>query len=173
LIVSSARRRVRAVDATAPLIYSPIPGTSRLSVGGRALALLIAITCLAILVTAALLTPSPTGEGTHQNMGFQSCQFLRTTNVPCPTCGMTTSTSWFARGNWLASFYVQPMGFLFALFTAATFWGALYIAISGRPSYRLLRHLPMRHALLWLMAFAIAAWGWKIFIRLKGIDGWQ
>src|SRR4051812_18290656 len=98
-----------------PLIYSPAPGSARLAMGPRLLALLIALSCLGVLVTAALLTPSPSGTGTHQRMGFQSCQFLRTTNVPCPTCGYTTAATWFAHGNWLASFYVQPMGFLFAL----------------------------------------------------------
>ena len=40
---------------------------------------------------------------------------------------MTTSFAWFVRGNWLASFYVQPMGFVLALGTGALFWASLFI----------------------------------------------
>jgi len=127
---------------------------------------------LTMLVEAARLPPARSGVGTHTEAGFYQCAFLARTNIPCPTCGMTTSTAWFVRGHFLASLYVQPMGFVIALLAAATFWASLYIAISGRPAYRLLNRLPSQKLLLALMSFAIAAWAWKIFIHLRGIDGW-
>src|SRR2546430_199836 len=145
-------------EGAVPLIYSPAPETARLGWQGRLVALAIASACLATLVIAAVLKPSPQGLGTHTAMGFQNCQFLERTGIPCPSCGMTTSTSWFVRGNWLASFYVQPMGFVIALGLAATFWGTLYIAATGRPSHRLLRFLPAKGLLIGLMGFGIAAW---------------
>ncbi|CAN5567563.1 hypothetical protein BH10PLA1_BH10PLA1_09750 [soil metagenome] len=86
---------------------------------------------------------------------------------------MTTSFAWFVRGNFLASFYVQPMGFVLAVAAAMTIWGALYIAVSGRPVYVLLDFIPLRYTLLPALLFGVAAWGWKIFIHLHGIDGWK
>ena len=85
--------------------------------------------CLAILLLAAYLRPSPSGMGTHQQgLGLPACNFLRTTGLPCPSCGMTTSFAWFAKGNLLASAYVQPMGTILALLAAACVWGGFYIA---------------------------------------------
>jgi hypothetical protein len=75
------------------------------------------------------LQPSPSGVGSHQGLGMQRCQLLDRSGVPCPSCGMTTSFSWFARGNVAASFYVQPMGMLMALSAACCVWGGLYVAI--------------------------------------------
>jgi len=88
---------------------------------------------------------------------------------------MTTSFAWFARGNLAASFYIQPMGMVLATLTAATFWIAMYIALTGKPLHRMLRFLPQpaRTVVIPLLAFAILAWGWKIFIHLNGMDGWK
>jgi hypothetical protein len=86
---------------------------------------------------------------------------------------MTTSFSWFARGNIVASLYVQPMGTVLAVLVAATFWGAAYIAISGKPAHGLVQRIPARYYLWYLPAFALAAWGWKMWIHLHGIDGWN
>lgn len=143
-----------------------------LSIWGRLLALAIALACLTVLIIAARLQPSPTGVGSHREMGLQSCQLLDRTGLPCPSCGMTTSFTWFVRGNLPASFYIQPMGMLTALAAACTVWIGAYIAFTGRPVYRLLLQLPARAWLIGLLSFGIAAWGWKIFIHLNGMDGW-
>jgi hypothetical protein len=86
---------------------------------------------------------------------------------------MTTSFAYFSRGNLLASLYVQPMGMVLAALTVAAFWTSLYIALTGRPALRLLQLIPAGYYFLPLMFFGIAAWGWKIFIHLHGIDGWR
>jgi hypothetical protein len=138
----------------------------------RLLAAAVALSCAVVLIIAARLVPSPTGVGTHTAMGLVRCEFLARTGIPCPSCGMTTSFSHFAHGNILASIYVQPMGAALALLTAAGFWVSLYIAITGKPALRLMRLIPARYYLLPLMFLAVAAWGWKIFIHLHGIDGW-
>ena len=145
---------------------------TRLRIPPRWLALLICLGCGSVLVVAAYLTPSRSGVATHTALGFNNCALLTLTKVPCPTCGMTTATSWFVRGHFLASLYTQPMGFVFALLTATTFWVSLYIAVTGRPSHRLLSRLPIQRVLLAFLAFAIAAWAWKIFIHLNSLDGW-
>src|SRR5688500_12705332 len=155
-----------------PPIYSRISAPPPLAWWGRALALGISLGCLAMLVVGALLRPDSTGISTHTAMGFLPCQFERRTGLPCPSCGFTTSVSHFARGNPIASLYVQPMGFVIAVSAAAAVWIGAYIAISGRPVHRLMTFVPARAWLLVLLFFAVGGWGWKIFIRLTGRDGW-
>jgi hypothetical protein len=118
----------RIVTTVEHAIASPAAPAGRLGGWARLLALGISLAALGMLATAATLPPSPSGVGTHQKLGFAECQFLQLSRLPCPTCGMTTSAAWFVRGNWLASFYVQPIGFVIALSAGAAFWVGIYIA---------------------------------------------
>jgi hypothetical protein len=86
---------------------------------------------------------------------------------------MTTSFSWFARGNIVASVYVQPMGAMLAALCGMTVWGAGYIAITGRPVHRLFVDLASRYFMVPMLALTLLAWAWKIYIHLHGIDGWK
>ena len=157
-----------------PNIYAVAPRAELLPITRRLLAGALATACLGVLLLAARLPPSPSGVGTHrQGLGLPACNFLQTTGLPCPSCGMTTSFSWFAKGNLLASVYVQPMGAVLALLAAATVWAGAYIALTGRPAHRVLRLLPARYTLLPLVFVGILAWGWKILIHLGGVDGWR
>jgi hypothetical protein len=155
-----------------PAIYSPRPKQVRMSLLERLLALAIALGCLAVLITALVLDPSPSGVGTHRRLGLDACSLLVRTGVPCPTCGMTTSFSYFVRGRLGASFYTQPMGTCLAFLAAITFWGGLYIAFTGRPAHRLMRSILPRYYLLPLFTLAVLAWVWKICIHVMGHDGW-
>src|SRR5688572_11984835 len=162
-----------AAAPTAPPIYATSPVLQRLTPVGRIIALSIALACLALLVTAVMIPPNRTGVATHTALGFDDCQFLVTTGIPCPSCGMTTSFAWFVRGNLLASLYVQPMGTMLAAAAGMTFWGGLYIAITGKPIYRrLLAEVPAAYYVIVPLGLAIAAWAWKIFIHVRGVGGW-
>jgi hypothetical protein len=161
------------VSDVVPAIYTRQFGPPRLTLWWRLFAGSIACGCLAVLLIAAHLTPSPTGYGTHQEMHLEGCQFLARTGLPCPACGMTTSFAWFVRGNLLASFYVQPMGMVLAICTTAAFWVSLYIAVTGIPALRLTSGIPPSYWLLPMFALVILAWGWKILIHIRGHDGWQ
>jgi hypothetical protein len=162
------------VESSIPIPYNRAADAQSVGTTERLLALGVAIGCIAVLCVAAYLSPNPTGTGTHAKLpGLQSCQFLQRTGLPCPSCGMTTSFSWFVRGNWLASLYVQPMGWCLAVLTTVAAWAGLYIAITAKPAHRLLRLVPVRYYLVPLLSLAIAAWGWKMFLILKGIDGWR
>ncbi len=129
--------------------------------------------CLALLLVAARLQPNPTGVGTHEALRHKPCEFLVRTGLPCPSCGMTTSFAWFVRGNFAASLWVQPMGFVLAVLATAAFWVALYMGLSGKPALRLMCVLPARYYLGPLMLFGIAAWGWKMILVLNRVDGWK
>ena len=155
-----------------PLISAP-PRYTNLSAGGRLLNLGIALACLALLVTAFYLTPSASGVGTHTGLKMQSCAWLARTGIPCPSCGMTTSFAWFSKGNIIASIYVQPFGFVLALLTTITFWVALYGFISGKPVAQLLHRLPAKYTWGAILVLAMAGWAWKIFLQVRGIDGWR
>lgn len=155
-----------------PIIYSPKFDHPRLFWAGRLLGGAFALGCLTVLIIARMLQPDPRGLSTHTALGLDPCYFLAHTGIPCPTCGMTTSFSWFARGNLIASFYIQPMGCVLAVLCAAGFWIGLYIAVTGRPSHRLLRRFNGLQVVIVLLVFAALAWGWKIFIHVHGIDGW-
>src|SRR5438093_9593355 len=136
------------MDQAVPIAIIRAPRPAQLGVVGRLVAFGIAAACLTVLIIATRLTPSPTGIGSHTTLHLQRCRFELRTGIPCPTCGMTTSFAHFVRGQFLASFYVQPMGMLLALATTLIFWAGLYIALSGRPAHRLLRFIPMHYYLL-------------------------
>jgi hypothetical protein len=157
------------------LIYAPRFTDSRLTPVGRLVALGIATGCLTLLLLAASLTPNASGMGTHTGLTFlklRPCNFLYTSGIPCPSCGMTTSFSYFVRGNVLASFYLQPMGFVLAALCAVGFWVGGYEAVTGRPAHRIFRQIPYNYWLIPLLGFALLAWAWKIWIHVRGWDGW-
>jgi hypothetical protein len=156
-----------------PQIYRKQGPLARVSGWGRLLAGSLAAVCLGLLITAARLTPNPNGLGTHRELGLDQCAFLERTGLPCPSCGMTTSFAWFARGNLLASIYVQPMGAMLAALSGMMVWAGAYIAITARPVHRLLSAMRPRYHVIPLLVLAVLAWGWKIFIHLHGIDGWK
>jgi hypothetical protein len=155
-----------------PIIYSRQFGPRRLVWPWRVAALGVGIGAMAILLIAAALPPDPSGVGTHARLGLENCSLLERSGLPCPSCGMTTSFAYFARGNVPASLYVQPMGTVLALGTAMAFWVGLYIGATGRPILRLLRPIPASYYLLPFFFFALLAWGWKMHLQFRGIDGW-
>lgn len=139
---------------------------------GRLIAALVAVACGAVLGVAATLTPSPKGVGTHTQLGLPPDPILEATGVPMPGCGMTTSFAWFVRGNLLASMYVEPMGTLLAAATAAAVLLGSFVAITGRPVYRMLALILRIRTLVVAGVFVALSWAWKVFIHLRGIDGW-
>src|SRR5947209_2100708 len=79
-----------ALAASIAVNYPPRPaGVLRLPLVQR-LALVTAGTVLiGLLATAACLTPSPRGMGTHQQLGLPPCTVVQWFGVRCPSCGMT------------------------------------------------------------------------------------
>ena len=134
----------------------------RLSTTHRALSALVAAACLAMLLLAAWLRPSPAGHGTHTQMGMPPCQFLAATGRPCPTCGMTTAVTHAAHGHLLASWLAQPFGLLVAIAASAAFWVGSIGALTGLRIASPFGAL-LRPPSLWTIAAAAAlAWGYKI-----------
>jgi len=128
---------------------------------------LLAVMALLMLVgfgVASSLTPSPAGLGTHQQLGLPPCSILSITNIPCPTCGMTTSFSHFVRGEWASSAKANTSGFLLAcgclLFLP---WSMVSVTL-GR--IWLFRRIDTPIACLipgWLI-LVFLEWGWRNFV---------
>lgn len=101
----------------------------------RLLWTLVTLAALATLVCARLLTPSPTGLGTHVALGLPPCGFVQWLGLPCPTCGLTTAFAHLARLEVLASLRAHPLGLpLFALTCALATCGAIWARRGDRPA---------------------------------------
>lgn len=85
-----------------------------------------------VFLLASWLTPDPSGVGTHRQLGFPECIFLKSLGRPCPHCGMTTAFAWIVRGELRQAWRANPS----ALFLAAALlalWPWLFRgAVSGR-----------------------------------------
>jgi len=65
---------------------------------------------------AISLEPAARGYGTHQRLGLPPCSFYVFFDIPCPSCGMTTSFSNFVRGRFIAAARANIAGLLLAVF---------------------------------------------------------
>ena len=109
-------------------------GTSeRLGWATRALLAAFALGLASMLVVARGLEPDPRGFGTHTQLGLWPCAFKLTTGRPCPTCGMTTSFAWFARGELVRAWRANPAGSLLALVSLAMIPWLLLVSARGCP----------------------------------------
>ena len=93
-----------------------------------------ALALIAVLLVAHRLKPDPRGFGTHTQLGLPPCAFMASTGRPCPTCGMTTSFAWFARGDLASSWRANPAGSLLAPLGLALIPWLLAASARGRPS---------------------------------------
>ncbi len=82
----------------------------------RAILLFTGLVLVALLITAALLPPSKTGMGTHQQLGLPPCSVVMIFGSRCPACGMTTSWAHLMRGQVLQSAHANTGGMLLAMF---------------------------------------------------------
>lgn len=152
-------------------VYVRTRPVARLGLVGRGVAAGVAGGCLAVLMVAASINPDPRGVGTHEQLGLPACGMIELFNLPCPSCGFTTSFALFAHGRWLASLLNQPAGFLLALAAAMTVWVAGFVAVSGKPVHRLLAPLATPRRVFAMGFLLLVAWAWKIVLVRWGVGG--
>lgn len=117
------------------------------------------------LVLARVLTPSPSGYGTHTQLFLPPCLFHAITHLPCPTCGLTTSFAHLARGEVVAALHSNLLGPL-----------VFILAVLQIP-YRLIaivtRHRPLTwprlsRRMVWVgLAVLAVVWGLNIWLAVK------
>ena len=114
-------------------VIPAVPKTSvRKPRRARLAGVLTALPCWAILALGLSLTARSKGDGTHVQMGLPACRSMVVDGVPCPTCGLTTSVTAAAHGDFAASARANVFGTM--LFFAIVLSGTIGIlqALSGR-----------------------------------------
>ena len=120
-----------------------------------------ALVCLG-LVVLGLVTPSPSGTGTHVQFGLPPCAAMELFGLPCPGCGVTTSVALAADGRLAASLRNQPFGLALTALAAAFVVWALWAQVSGRDLHRDMRRLNRRWVYLSLAAVFVGAWMFRL-----------
>lgn len=127
----------------------------------RVFAMAAAICLLALFAISSRLTPDPAGLGTHQQLGLPPCSMRLIFGIPCPACGMTTSWSFFVRGQFWSSFSASPAGCLLAGVCCVAAVTLVRVSITGRPVGR--RHQwALVAGLLTVGVVAIVVWGFRV-----------
>ena len=140
-----------------------IPGPLRATAGTRAIAAILASLALTVLILGAVITPDPSGMGSHRQLGLPPCGWLLAPGYPCPTCGMTTAFAFATHLQPARALYAQPFGAALALATAIFFWGALHVAIFGSQLARVFERLLAPRIMWFAGAALLAAWAYKVW----------
>lgn len=96
------------------MTHNDLQGSRQLSPRLRLSLAVAGLALLAPLGVAGWLKPSPSGFGTHRQLGLPPCTFVGLFGVRCPSCGMTTSWSHAVRGHWAASVRANAGGAVLA-----------------------------------------------------------
>lgn len=127
---------------------------------------------IAIFAVAIWLNPYDAADGvtplkmeTHTRLGLPPCTFKTVTNIPCPSCGMTTSFALLVRGDLWASLQANAVGTLLAVVCLAAIpWGFISV-IRGQ----LLLFASMERTLLWLVIGFLSL----MLLRWAIVLGWN
>lgn len=117
-----------------------------------------------VLITARLLTPDPSGFGTHTQLGLPACFFLQLTGLPCPACGLTTCFSLLAHGAWREGFACHPVGALDFLLLCAAIPACVYAAVRGMAVLQTLTRMRATWCCAALSCALLAQW----LVRVAG-----
>lgn len=139
------------------------PAPSRLWV--RATLAAIGLAWLGVFAVAAMLSPyrggEPLLEETHRQLGLPPCTFKAMTDLPCPSCGMTTSFSHLVRGNVVHALRANFAGAVLALL------GLVYLPWSLASMWRG-RWLWFDNIEVWLVRI-IFAWVMLMLLRWAAV----
>lgn len=123
----------------------------------RIIAIIICLGVVIYFTAFALAGRSKIDPGRY--LGY--CGFKQRTNLPCPTCGMTTATFAFAQGRIGQAFNIQPAaGLLYSAAVAAAVL-ALFVAVSGiYPNFikRFYTEVKVRYMILALVIVLASGW---------------
>ncbi len=118
----------------------------------------IVFLCVAALFTMLRLAAT---DRFDINRWLNPCGFRQKYNLPCPTCGMTSSALLFVRGKILDAFYTQPAAAFFCCVLLITAFLAFLTAVFGvyfSFLNRLFAEVRLRHIILAIVIIIIAAW---------------
>ena len=124
----------------------------------------MALGLAAVFLVARRLEPSPSGYGTHTQLGLPPCNFYWVTGIRCPSCGMTTAFSWVVRGRFDRAWRANPAGvFLAATCLVLVPWLLLGAAIGRVPGFRSLE-TPLIGLVVATVALSLLSWTIRLFL---------
>jgi Protein of unknown function (DUF2752) len=129
---------------------------------GRALLLLWSLFLVAGFLLAAALEPDSRGFGTHQRLGLPPCSFRSMFQIPCPSCGMTTSFANAVRGRFAEAARANSAGFILAILCAVQIPWCWISMVRGR----LWKVSQPDVALLWMLGIVCSASALQWVLRL-------
>lgn len=95
------------------------------------------------------------------------CGFKQAYDLPCPTCGVTTSARAFVQGRIFQAFYIQPAGALLCSVVAVSAFLAFLIAVFGvyfKTAGRFFAEIKIKYVILAVLIIIAAAWA-VTFVR--------
>lgn len=110
--------------------------------------------------------PDPRGYGTHEALGLPPCGLMLVAEVPCPSCGLTTSFAHSARLQVGSAFRANPAGpvlFGLVLATGGIALGALLRVIRPERVQSWYDRFPWEWGGVSLIVLLLLAWGWKVW----------
>lgn len=129
----------------------------------RIFAFLGGLTVLAMLVIAWRLSPSPSGLGTHQQLGLPPCTTIVLYGIRCPSCGMTTSWSLLLHGQFVESGRTNLGGMLLCIIALAYLPASCYFTWYGRATRGEWFSISLAVALFAALGIAIVQWAWRLY----------
>jgi hypothetical protein len=119
----------------------------------------------AVVATAARLTPSPLGHGTHVQLGLPPCGFLVVTGYPCPGCGLTTAFANMAHFRPVEAAAANAFGVLLFLVTLFTIPIALTGALRGWQVVPVLERLGVERWAVVLALVSLTVWTTRLLTQ--------
>lgn len=130
----------------------------------RAIYATLLLSSSAVLTVARLLTPSPRGVGTHEQLGLPPCMFLKLTGIPCPSCGLTTSFAHAVRLHFYESFITQPFGLVACIVAFLLVPAVGWLMLRRVPVSQVFRRRAANVTLYAALVLYLASWVYKIAV---------
>ncbi len=124
--------------------------------------LLDAVILYYLLRVGFLTHPDARGVGTHEQLGMPPCSWPILYDMPCPTCGVTTATSYLLHLHPVRAFLTQPFGMLLALSSILTVIASLGHLIRGESLLFRLSKWNWGWILLAWTLLLLLSWWWKV-----------
>ena len=129
-----------------------------------------AIVCVAITALFVILIFAAKGKIDIGKL-LGPCGFRQQYDLPCPTCGITTSSILFVQGRIVESFYTQPVGALLCFLLVISVFLAFFITVSGvylRFLQRLFAWIKAKYIILAMIILILAVWIVKLIQAKAG-----
>lgn len=157
-----------ADTANTPQILSEVPSKISLhhiflSRKHRTLLASFGVFLLSGFLLSVYLKPSPAGYGTHQKLGLPPCSMRVMFEIPCPSCGMTTSFSHFVRGQIPSSMRANAAGTLLAVVCVVLMIWSFLTAWQGRYMWVHDPATTLAYGLSGVAALTLLHWVWRLW----------